>query len=399
MIIKHFSDREEVYRFLKNRIGVFFKEAEERSSEGIYHCIYFRDESIPPDIIFRHARNAGIKVFSEGRNYAIFGLESQIKDFCQLLVKENEGKKLAFSILESLLRYERKYFKIVHNRKILNLGLKTAIMGILNITPDSFYDGGRYIKPDLALKRAEKLIEEGADIIDIGGESTRPGSERISAEEEINRILPVLKEVRKKFPDVWISVDTYKSSVAEVCLEEGADIINDISGGTFDPNIYRVVSKYRCPYVINHIKGKPETWKSEPIIYEDVVCEIKEWLEDKIGKLKEAGYRSEENIIIDPGIGFGKNPEDNLEIIKRLDELKILGKPILVGISRKSFIGVTLELLLGDKKYPPEDRLYGTIGATAVAVLKGANIIRTHDVKETREAIALVDAIRTFRND
>jgi len=158
-------------------------------------------------------------------------------------------------------------------------------------------------------------------------------------------------------------VDTYKSSVAEVCLEEGADIINDISGGTFDPNIYRVVSKYRCP------------------------------------KLKEAGYRSEENIIIDPGIGFGKNPEDNLEIIKRLDELKILGKPILVGISRKSFIGVTLELLLGDKKYPPEDRLYGTIGATAVAVLKGANIIRTHDVKETREAIALVDAIRTFRND
>ncbi len=399
MIIKHFYDREEVYRFLKEKIGIFFKEAEERSGEGIYHCIYFKDESVPPDIVFRNGRKAGVRVFSEKGKYAVFGLESQIKDFCSLLAKEKEGKNLALSILESLVRYSRKYFKIVHNRKILNLGLKTAIMGILNVTPDSFYDGGMYLKPEDAIRRAEKLIEEGADIIDIGGESTRPGSERISADEEIKRVLPILREVRKRFQDVWISVDTYKSSVAEACLEEGADIINDISGGTFDPNIYKVVSKYRCPYIINHIKGRPETWKSEPIFYEDVVWEIKEWLEDKIYKLKENGYRNEENIIIDPGIGFGKNPEDNLEIIKRLDELKILGKPILVGISRKSFIGVVLELLLADKEYPPEERLYGTIGATAVAVLKGANIIRTHDVKETREAIALVDAIRTFRND
>ena len=399
MIIKHFNDKEEFYRFLKSRIGVFFKEAESRSGEGIYHCIYIERSEIDPKVLFLSAKGTGVRIFYENKNVAIVGLESHINEFCSNLAKEKEGKSLALSILESLIKYRRKYFKIIYNKKILNLGLKTAIMGILNVTPDSFYDGGRYRDKEKALKRVEELVEEGADIIDIGGESTRPGSERVSAEEELNRVLPVLKEVRKSFPHIWISVDTYKSEVARICLEEGADIINDISGGTFDSKIYNVIAKYKCPYIINHIKGEPQTWHKEPIIYDDVIREIKDWIEDKMERLKEAGLKDMDNIIIDPGIGFGKRPEDNLEILNRLEELKILGRPILVGISRKSFIGKILEILLGKGNFPPDRRLYGSIGASAVAVMKGANILRTHDVKETREAIALVDAIRTFQND
>ncbi len=399
MIIKHFTDREEVYRFLKNRIGVFFKEAEQRADEGVYHCIYIYDLDINPEIIYKNALNTGIKIFHEGNKLAIFGLESQIKTFCSNIVKDKEGKRLALNILESLIKFNKKYFKLVFNKKILNLGLKTAIMGVVNVTPDSFYDGGKYLNKEEALRRVEKLIEEGADIIDIGGESTRPGSERVSLEEEINRVIPVLREIRKRFPDIWISVDTYKSEVARISLEEGADIINDISGGTFDKNMYNVIAKYRCPYIVNHIKGKPETWRKEIIIYDDVIKEIKEWFVERMEKLREAGLRDTDGIILDPGIGFGKNPEDNIEIINRLDELKILGRPILIGVSRKSFIGTILELLLGKKEFPPDKRLFGSLGASCVAVMKGANILRTHDVKETREAIALVDAIRTFQND
>ncbi len=399
MIIKRFANRDEVYRFLKNRIGIFFKEAEERADEGIYHCIYIRNYEANPEVIFSSARNTGVRVFKEKNNIAIIGLESQIKNLCSNLARNKEGKTLALNILESLIKYHRRYFKIIYNKKILNLGLKTAIMGVVNVTPDSFFDGGKYTHPSKALKQVEKLIEEGVDIIDIGGESTRPGSKRIDLEEELKRVLPVVKEVRRLFPDIWISVDTYKSEVARICLEEGIDIINDISGGTFDSEMYKVVAKYRCPYIINHIKGCPETWKKEPIFYDDIIQELKEWFMDKMEKLKEAGLRDIDNVIIDPGIGFGKSPEDNIEILNRLDEFKILGRPLLIGISRKSFIGKILELLLGKEDYTPEKRLYGSIGASAIAVIKGAHILRTHDVKETREAIALVDAIRTFQND
>ena len=268
-------------------------------------------------------------------------------------------------------------------------------MGVLNVTPDSFSDGGEFFETSKAVRRAVQMVEEGAEIIDIGGESTRPGSQRIPPEEELRRVLPVLKEVRKELPDTWISIDTYKSQVAKACLEEGADIINDISGGTYDPEILKVVAEYRCPYVINHVKGKPETWKDEPIIYDDVVEEVQEFFKKQINKLRDLGYKEEERIILDPGIGFGKLPEHNVEILKRFDEFKIFGKILMVGVSRKSFIGLILEGFL-NKKTKPKERLFGSLGALAVPVLKGAKIVRVHDVKETREFLALLDAVRTY---
>ncbi|HIP42939.1 MAG TPA: dihydropteroate synthase [Aquifex aeolicus] len=395
MLLKRFNDKDIFYKFLKERIGIFFKEAEQRAFEGIFHCVYFKDFSVPPRIIFEAGRKSCVSVFFNDGNYAICGSESKLKDLCSELAKFSETKNLAREILESFIRYRKKHFQLSYNRKILPLGLKTAIMGVLNVTPDSFSDGGKYLEPTSAVKRAVQMAEEGAEIIDIGGESTRPGSKRISVEEEINRILPVLKEVRKELPDVWISIDTYKSEVARVCLEEGADIINDISGGTFDPEIMKVVIQYRCPYIINHIKGRPETWKEEPIIYEDVVEEISEFFKKQISKLKELGYKEEDKIILDPGIGFGKLPEHNIEILQRFSEFKIFGKILMVGVSRKSFIGLILEGFL-NKKTRPTERLYGSLGALAPAVLGGANIVRVHDVKETREFLALLDAVRTY---
>jgi len=394
MLIKRFSDKDHFYKFLKERVGVFFKEAEERAFEGVFYCLYF-EFGENPEPIFLSAGKSCVSVFSSENRFVLCGSEAGIRNLCSELVSYPETKSLAREILEAFIKFRKKHFQIQYNRKILPLGLKTAIMGVLNVTPDSFSDGGLYEKPEEALKRAVQMHEEGAEIIDIGGESTRPGSERISAEEELRRVLPVLRLVRKELPDAWISIDTYKAEVARVCLEEGADIINDISGGTFDEGMFSVVSRYGCPYVINHIKGRPETWKTEPIVYDDVVGEIKEWMGERIRRLLEAGYRREENLILDPGIGFGKLPEHNVEILRRFEELRIFGKPLMVGVSRKSFIGLILEGFLG-KHTEPRERLFGSLGAVAPAVLQGAHIVRAHDVRETREFLALLDAVRTY---
>ena len=394
MLIKHFSDKDLFYKFLKERVGVFFKEAEERAHEGISHCVFFEYEG-NPEPIYLSARKSCVSVFSNGGRYALCGSESNLRNMCSELVSYPETKKIARKMVESLMRFRKKNFQIQFNRKILPLGLKTAIMGVLNITPDSFSDGGEFSDPDKALRRAVQMYEEGAEIIDLGGESTRPGSERVSAKEEIGRVLPALKLIRKELPEVWISIDTYKSETARACLEEGADIVNDISGGTFDKKMYKVVSEFNCPYVINHIKGRPETWKSSPIVYEDVVGEIVNWWEERISSLLSAGYKREENIILDPGIGFGKLPEHNIEILKRFEEFKVMGRPLMVGVSRKSFIGLVLEGFI-NKKTQPKERLFGSLGSVAPAVLGGANIVRVHDVGETREFLALLDAVRTY---
>ncbi len=389
MLVKHFESREAFYRFLKEKLGVFFREAYERSFEGIFHVIYLRD--VKPEVLVPLAKKACLHAFYGEGSVALCGSEAQFRDFCSKLVKEDKG--LALEILQKLQNYRKRSFKLQFRQKILPLGIKTAIMGVLNITPDSFSDGGLYMQPSVAIKRAVQMVEEGADIIDIGAESTRPGSKRIDAEEELRRILPVLREVRRELPEAWISIDTYKAQVAKVCLEEGADMINDISGGTFDQEMFQVVAQYNCPYVLMHIKGRPETWKENPPVYEDVVEEIVLWLDERLIKLKEAGYQGQ--AILDPGIGFGKLPEHNVEILKRFDEFKIFGLPLLVGVSRKSFIGVVLEGLLR-KKTEPMERLYGSLGALALAVVKGANMVRVHDVKETREFLALLDTVRTY---
>ncbi len=258
---------------------------------------------------------------------------------------------------------------------------RTIIMGILNLTPDSFSDGGLFMDKDKAVAHARKMIEDGADIIDIGGESTRPGSDSVSKEDELARVLPVIESISKEL-DVPISIDTYKPKVAEQCLESGAHIINDISG-LRDKEMAKVAKKYGAPVVIMHMKGEPKNMQSNPV-YKNAVVEIKNFLAERVKEAKKFGI---ENIIIDPGIGFGKTTEHNLQILKNLDKFKELGCPIIVGPSRKSFIGNITGL-------PVNERLEGTLASIAISILNGADIVRVHDVKECKRAAMIADAIK-----
>ena len=277
-----------------------------------------------------------------------------------------------------------KKFTIKIGKKLFDLSQRTFVIGILNITPDSFYDGGKFSNLDEAVKRGIPMACEGADIIDIGGESTRPGSEPIGLEEELSRVIPVIERLSKEI-EVPLSIDTYKSFVAKKALDSGASMINDISALRFDPEMKKIAAEYKVPIVLMHIKGTPKNMQDDPY-YDDVMKEISSYLKESITIAKDAGIE-EDKIIIDPGIGFGKRLEDNLDILKNLSILKTLEKPILVGPSRKSFIGKVLDL-------PPEERLEGSLGALAVAIFNGANLVRVHDVKESLRVARLVDAIR-----
>jgi len=259
---------------------------------------------------------------------------------------------------------------------------RTLIMGVLNITPDSFSDGGLFVDLDKAVKHAKQMLKDGADIIDIGGESTRPGSEPITEEEELQRVNPVVRELIKKV-NVPISIDTYKPKVAEKCLESGAHLVNDITG-LGNKEMIKLAAKYKVPVVLMHMKGMPKDMQENPV-YNDVVKEIKDFLSGRINEAKKAGIK---DIIIDPGIGFGKTTEHNLQILKRLNEFKDLGCPVLVGPSRKSFIGSITGL-------PVNERLEGTLASVAIAVMNGANIVRVHDVKECKRAVQIADAVKS----
>jgi len=334
-----------------------------------------------------------LKVLLIGDEYSFKTLAKELKNFENL-------KRLAVEILETVIRYKKENFKIIYNGKILPLGIKTHIMGVLNVTPDSFSDGGEALDVKTAVKKAIKMAYEGADIIDIGGESTRPGAEPVPLEEELRRVLPVVKELKKelekqKLNKVWISVDTYKSEVAKAVLDEGADIINDISGLTFDPKMVDVAIEYQVPVVVNHIKGTPQTWKKMSLSYGDVIGDILQFWDERINLLMEKGYDDKGKIICDPGIGFGKLPEHNIEILKRFKELRSIGQPLMVGVSRKSFINEIYKALL-QYEVEPKERLYGSLGALAPAVMGGAKIVRVHDVKQTREFLAVLDSIRTY---
>ena len=259
----------------------------------------------------------------------------------------------------------------------------TLIMGILNVTPDSFSDGGKFIHLDKALSQAQYMEKNGADIIDIGGESTRPGAISVSVKEEINRTIPVIEEIRK-FSNISISIDTYKSEVAEKALLAGADFINDISGFTFDSRMMEIVKKFDVPVVLMHIKGTPQDMQTNPT-YIDVIKDLLEFFSFQINKALDFGIKKVQ-IIIDPGIGFGKQLNDNFILIRRLKEFSELGFPILIGPSRKSFIGLTLDS-------PPEYRLEGTLAAVSAGILNGASIVRVHDVKEVKRTVIITDKI------
>lgn len=275
-------------------------------------------------------------------------------------------------------------------------GKKTLVMGILNVTPDSFSDGGLYFDDvSKAVARVEQMIEEGADIIDIGGESTRPGSAPISTEEELKRIMPIIGAVRNKPGDqVMLSVDTFKSSVAREVLQEGAYMINSLGGFTFDDALADVVAATGCPIVIYHIKGEPRTMQAGAIVYSDVIDEIAAFFQKQIDFGLSRGMKREQ-FILDPGIGFGKTLEHNLEIIKRLREFQTLDLPLLIGVSRKSHLGKLLQQRLGLPQMPgASERLEASLAETAVAVLNGASIVRTHDVSPAVKFLTVLDALK-----
>ena len=275
-------------------------------------------------------------------------------------------------------------------KRMFDLNERTLIMGILNVTPDSFSDGGRFGSVDAAVEHALKMIEEGADIIDIGGESTRPkgvyeGTRSISAEEEMNRVIPVIERL-SALTDVPLSIDTTKSVVAEAALRSGASMVNDISGLKFDPQMAGTAARFNAVLAVMHIQGTPETMQIDPV-YSDVVAEVKEELSRSVEQARAAGVTQ---IIIDPGIGFGKTLDHNLILLQHLREFETLGLPILIGTSRKGFIGTILDL-------PVDQRLEGTAASVAVSIMHGANIVRVHDVNAMKRVALVTDAIKRKR--
>jgi dihydropteroate synthase len=332
----------------------------------------------------------------------IMGNLAQFQGLCRKLQKQPFGlNRLADEISLSLSHYQQDTFKLDLGGFTLGLGKSTRLMAIVNLTPDSFSGDGLYKDTRSQghkvtrsqghkdtrsiVDRVQKLVEEGADIIDLGGESTRPGAKNVSVKEELSRVIPVVRLLAKKIR-VPLSVDTYKPEVAKAALDHGAVLVNDISG-LRDPLMAKVVSRYKAGVVIMHMKGTPRTMQKDPR-YVSLVDEIISFLGQAIRQAEEAGVKRDK-IVVDPGIGFGKTVEQNLKILNSLEEFKSLGRPILVGPSRKSFIGKILKLNEGE-------RLYGTLSACVLASLKGASILRVHDVKEVKQAIRVCDAIRNF---
>jgi dihydropteroate synthase len=299
----------------------------------------------------------------------VLGNSSIFKDLAKEIIaigNEDLGFRISRTI-QNITDYESGHIQI--GNKIFSLN-RAAIVGILNITPDSFSDGGKYLDKNSAVEHGVKLLEEGADILDIGGESSRPGSKQISEEEELNRIIPVIDEIIKRRPDVLLSIDTTKSQVAIEALKRGVKIVNDISSFDFDGDMLNTVKKFNATIILMHMKGNPLNMQNSPL-YEDVVSEIYDYLLHKVEIVRKAGIK---NIIIDPGIGFGKSLVDNYELIKRLNEFKGIGQPIMIGVSKKSFLGKSLKLDVNEREIP-------TLAAETIAIKQGARFIRTHCVE------------------
>lgn len=304
----------------------------------------------------------------------------------------------------------RPVFQWAIGDRTIELGRRTLIMGVVNVTPDSFSDGGQYFDRGHAVEHGLQLLDEGADILDIGGESTRPGvkveaasrasvakpvgksaPERVAvaADEELRRVLPVISEIKRVRPHALISVDTYKAAVAKAAIEAGADIVNDVSGLQWDPEMKKTVAGLSCGFVLMHMRGLPEGWKTLPPVA-DIVSLVKRELRERVQQAELAGIKKK-RIVVDPGIGFGKNLEQNYPLLNRLHELQDIGLPLLVGTSRKSFIAKALER--NGEKPSAEDRLYGSLAAMVVSILNGTQVVRVHDVKPAADAVRVADSI------
>lgn len=320
-------------------------------------------------------------IFKRKNNLLILG---SFSDFIEKSNSASLNQILESEIIKSVKNYnqiEKSVYKIGNKNFNFN---NSFVMGILNVTPDSFSDGGQFRDEEQALDYALRMIEYGADIIDVGGESTRPGSESVSVEEELNRVVPIISRINKVNPEAIISIDTTKPEVASEALNNGATIVNDISGGTFSPEIFDIVKKNDATIVIMHMKGKPKTMQENPR-YKDVVAEVYDYLSEQTEIAAKKGINK---IFIDPGIGFGKSIADNLSLIERLEDFRSLGYPILIGLSRKSFIGNILNL-------PVKNRDNATNALNSIALCNGAKVIRTHNVSQAVQTCKLFNSIRT----
>ncbi len=310
----------------------------------------------------------------------------QFRKFCQKLRAQPFSLALMADQIQASLQNQEKSTGLPFRCRGLDVDLKqhSLIMGILNVTPDSFSDGNRFLSENEALNQSRRLVSEGADIIDIGGESTRPGAARVEEDEELNRVLPVIEALRREFPQLPISIDTYKSRVAAAALNAGADIINDISAFNFDPKMVDVAASTGAYACLMHIQGTPNAMQANPV-YSDLFAEISHYFEKSIRLATDAGVKREK-LILDPGIGFGKTLEHNLLLLKYLRDFTGFGLPLLIGTSRKSFISK----LTGD---PVDQRLSASLATVAQALTKGANIVRVHDVAATKQTVTVIDAI------
>jgi dihydropteroate synthase len=282
----------------------------------------------------------------------------------------------------------RKKFRLKLRSQTLVLGERTLVMGVLNVTPDSFSDGGKYEQPEIAVEQALAMERAGADLLDIGGESTRPGSEETSASEELDRILPVLEALRGRLK-VPISVDTRRSTIAELAICAGAQILNDVSGLRVDERTAEVAAKHGVPLILMHMRGEPRTMQRGPFAL-DVMRDVAQGLRNSVAKARKAGV-AKAQIILDPGIGFGKSHAQNYELIEKLPQLAALGYPLLVGTSRKGFLGATLAR--GGKPSPAEERIWGTAATVTASILGGAHIVRVHDVAEMVQVARVADCV------
>lgn len=328
-----------------------------------------------------------VSLKTEFTDALVFGSGKELELLITKLKKQPfNGKKIAEEIETAISNFQKTEYQISTSSTVLKIPPRRVI-GILNITPDSFSDGGKYIDPTLAIERAKEIEREGADIIDIGAESTRPYSEPVPLEEEMNRLMPVL-EVIKETVKIPISIDTYKWQVAERCLKLGADIINDVYGLN-DENMIKVIKDYNAGIVIMHMKGTPKTMQNEPV-YNDVISEIYSFLSDRSRNATLKGIEADK-IILDPGIGFGKTTAHNLSILNSLQDFKSLGYPILIGTSKKGFISK----ITGN---PVEKRMIGSFATALIALQNGASLIRAHEVKETKEIINIYESVSGEKN-
>jgi dihydropteroate synthase len=317
----------------------------------------------------------------------LIGTAGQIRSFSEKMSKRPlDLRRISERITEALNNLFLDSIPLKTSRREIVLGKRTLIMGILNVTPDSFSDGNRFVSAESAIEEGIRMAEEGADILDIGGESTRPGSDPVPEDEELLRVIPVIRGLAARV-DLPLSVDTMKAAVARDALTEGAEIVNDVSSMGFDDGMARVVADTGAAVILMHMRGMPKTMQTGDLTYRSLRGEIIEFLQDRIDKAQAEGIETG-RIMVDPGLGFGKTVADNLRLIRYLEEFKVLGRPIVTGSSRKSFIGQ----VTGGK---PRERMEGTAAAVTAAVLNGSRIVRVHDVAMMKKVVAIADALRS----